>query len=247
MKIRIGMLAAVLLSMMLGTAAQAALQTRLGGLAVYDSDLDVTWLVDANLAQSESFDVSGILADGRMTWDKANEWIAAMNAAGYLGYADWRLPIVVDAGLPGCDSGYDGGDCGFNVDQAGSEMAHLYHGELGNLAYFDTNGAPSGCGDAPAYCLVNTGPFANLQPEYYWSGTAYPVDADAGDEDEKAWYFYFAGGNQDATYKNYGLYVLALRSGDSAADAPVVPVPGALWLFGSALGLVGLLRRRMSA
>jgi len=29
-------------------------------------------------------------------------------------------------------------------------------------------------------------------------------------------------------------------------DAPVVPVPAAVWLFGSALGLLGVARRRMA-
>jgi hypothetical protein len=86
------------------TSAHAALESRLGGQAVYDTDLNITWLADSNLAASNTFGVSGINADGSMTWDTAQTWIGAMNAANYLRvqqletsyYADsrcklWRL------------------------------------------------------------------------------------------------------------------------------------------------------------
>lgn len=238
MRIRTGTLAAGVLAMLLAGTAQAALVSRLGGLAVYDTDLDVTWLVNANLAQTNTFGVTGILGDGRMTWDKANEWVAAMNTANHLGYGDWRLPHVVDTGAPGCDWAYSGTDCGFSMDLSTSEMAHLYYSELGNAPYFDASGNETGCPGEPNYCLTNTGPFVNLQADYYWSGTVYAPDTD------RAWWFHFLTGRQESVYRDWGLYAWAVRSGDSAVAAPVVPVPAAAWLLGSALGVLGFVRRR---
>jgi hypothetical protein len=84
----------------------AALYSRLGGLAAYDSDLDITWLANTKLAASESFGLeynvtlgyfdmgtvlvgsteypyigeSIIYSDGTMTWGGALEWIQSMNA-----------------------------------------------------------------------------------------------------------------------------------------------------------------------
>jgi hypothetical protein len=78
---RAGVGAATLACMLLGGTAQAALQDRdLNGDTVidafYDTDLDITWLRNAN-------------ANGPMSWDDALAW-----AAGYSfgGYTDWRLP-----------------------------------------------------------------------------------------------------------------------------------------------------------
>jgi hypothetical protein len=81
------------------------------------------------------------------------------------------------------------------------------------------------------------GLFTNLQSGYYWSGTEYaPVTL-------SAWYFVFISGYQGIISKFNDLYALAVRSGDVAAS--VVPVPAAVWLFGSGLlGLVGVRRVR---
>lgn len=40
-------------------AAQATLLSRLSGAAYYDTVLDITWLADANLADSNAFGVGG--------------------------------------------------------------------------------------------------------------------------------------------------------------------------------------------
>jgi hypothetical protein len=45
----------------------------------------VTWLANANLAATKSFCVRGISPDGSVSGTRAQEWIAAMNAANYLG------------------------------------------------------------------------------------------------------------------------------------------------------------------
>lgn len=78
--------------------AQAALQGRdLNGSAgsfeaYYDTVLDITWLADANYAQTSGYD-----ADGLMNWATANTWAANLsfyNPATNQTYADWRLPTV---------------------------------------------------------------------------------------------------------------------------------------------------------
>jgi len=117
----------------------ATLLYRGGGL-IYDDDLNITWLQNANLAATNTFRVMGILAGGKMSWFTAGNWITAMNTANYLGFSNWRLPTT-----PGTT---------FGITSEG-EMGHLYYTELGNPA-----GGP----------LTNVGPFTNLRPNYYWSG-----------------------------------------------------------------------------
>ena len=229
--------------------------------AYYDTVLDITWLADANLAASNTFglqagvslgpypgDPSGysgfIYTDGTMNWPGAKFWIDAMNQANYLGFNDWRLPTLGPINGSTFDSNfaYDGStDVGYNITAPGSahpgstasEMAHLFYNTLGNSGWYDTSGNTTGC-VAPDYCLTNTGPFANLQPSNYWSGLE-----DASDTG-RAWDFGFYDGNQLTYLKTFNRYVWAVRSGDV-----VVPVPAAVWLFGSGLiGLLGVVRRR---
>jgi len=212
-----------LISFFLGiaTSAHAALVTRLSGQAVYDTDLDITWLADANLAASDTFGVSNIYANGVMSWDTAQSWIDALNAANYLGVSAWRLPTTLQPDAS-CDSQSSTGSFGLNC--SGSEMGHLFYNELGGTAgtsiltthnsYFDL--------------------FSNIQADVYWSGTEYAADP------TQAWVFGFLYGGQDANYKTGTLNAWAVLPGDALA----VPLPTAFWLFGSGLlGLIGLSRR----
>ncbi|MSR09520.1 MAG: DUF1566 domain-containing protein, partial [Gammaproteobacteria bacterium] len=127
-----------------------------------------------------------------------------------------------------------GTDCGYNVDLATGEMARMFYSTLGNTGYYNTSGGLTGCAGAPNYCLTNTAPFSNLQPNVYWSGTEYAPNT------YNAWSFNFVNGVQYENYKTSGFYAWAVRSGDIAP----VPVPGAVWLFGGALTLLGAVRRR---
>jgi len=70
----------LLTGMGLAPTAEAALMSRLGGLAVYDTDFNITWLANAN-------------ANGVMNWTDANTWAAGLNVGGYTG---WRLPCGLD-------------------------------------------------------------------------------------------------------------------------------------------------------
>ena len=222
------------------SSANAALLSRSGGLAYYDTATNLTWVADADLALTSGYD-----ADGLMTWSQSVGWIASLNAQnaglGYLGTNDWRLPTVTDTGTSGCNFAYTGTDCGYNVDLATGEMARMFYSTLGNTAAYNTSGVVQPCNSAgPNYCLTNTGPFSNLHPynsgliQNYWSGTEYAPNTNS------AWYFSFDSGRQNRNTKTNGYYAWAVRPGDIAP----VPVPGAVWLFGGALTLLGAVRRR---
>jgi hypothetical protein len=71
----------------------------------------------------------------------------------------------------------------------------------------------------------------------YWSGTGYAPDTN------KAWIFNFVSGNQGQAIKFFSAErAWAVREGDVAA----VPIPTAVWLFGSALGLLSWMRRKVA-
>ncbi|MEO8225423.1 MAG: hypothetical protein ABI661_11515 [Gammaproteobacteria bacterium] len=97
----------------------------MSGQAYCDDLLNITWLADANRAQTSGYD-----ADGRLTWAAALTWVSTLNTASYLGVSNWRLPSVTDTGIPGCNpgTGYGGApgqDCGYNVDPSTSETARM--------------------------------------------------------------------------------------------------------------------------
>lgn len=208
----------------LSGSAQATLMDRGGGL-IYDTDLNVTWMQDANYAQT-----SGYITNGHMTWDEANTWATNLD---YGGYTDWRLPTTNNASTPCTNTyTYSGGTCGFN-NPGTSELSHLFYIELGNLAWISPTGQiQSNSG------LVNKGPFINFYENNYWSGTDYVLDP------SNAWTFYTTDGGQFEGNKieAYG-YALAVRNGDVAA----VPEPEAWGLMLSGLGLVGWAARRRQA
>jgi hypothetical protein len=105
---------AIFLSSIISTV-NAGLSPRLGGKAVYDDDLDITWIANASLSESNTFGVhlvtDPIGGNPGTTWQSSQDWISGMNTAGYLGFRDWRLPI--------CDAS----NC------ANSELGHLFTSE----------------------------------------------------------------------------------------------------------------------
>lgn len=212
------------LTMSAAGSARAQLFDRGGGL-IYDSELNVTWLADANYANT-----SGAYTPGKMSWQNAVAWVDGLSyfdSVRGTRYEDWRLPTFHDLGAAGCDYGYSGTDCGFNVSTASSELAHLFYGDFGNKGYSDSRGLPQ-----PGYGLVDDPAtaddeslFSHIQSFSYWLGTSY------GSDTSKAWYLSTATGMQNYISKGTQYYVWAVRDGDVAA----VPLPGAIWLFGSSL------------
>lgn len=184
----------------LSTSVNAALIERLGGLAYYDDVADLTWLADANYAQT-----SGYRVDGRMGWADANAWVDSLIVDGADG---WRLANSDTCTLYDC---------------ADSEMGNLFYNVLGNTRFTHYSSA------------INTGPFENVQPWYYWSATEYESDT------SRAYAFNMLDGFQYNYANGNGFNAWAVQSGDVSA----VPVPAAAWLFGSGLvGLVGFARRK---
>jgi hypothetical protein len=178
--------------------------------AFYDTELNVTWLRDAN-------------ANGRMTWDAAKTWASNLVVGGNSG---WRLPTLVDTGLPGCNFAYTGTDCGYNVQTKSgstvySEMAHLYYTTLGNKAYC-TPGDPACSVAQPGWGLSNTGNFQNLLSSGYVSGTGYAAAAPGGFNFGPSFDSNFGAnsGFQGPAAPSTQLYALAVRPGDVTAAIP---------------------------
>lgn len=241
--------AAGLLATFTSMSAQAALIAR-GNDLYYDTELDITWLAKANLSFSESFGVSGIQADGGMDWDTTQAWITAMNTANYLGFNSWRLPTLTP--LNGISFNYEfdnlgASDKGYNISAPGTayagstanEMAHLFYNTLSNKAVCDpVLSTSTTCTLQPGFGLVNTGPFMQLQDDRYWT------DVENEQNTERAFDFNFVDGSVGTGHKGGYFHAFAVLDGDVGASA--VPVPAAVWLFGSGLvGLVTVSRRRI--
>ncbi len=245
---------AALLSVGLLSTANAALVGRLaatpGGTdyqAYYDNVLDITWLADANAGAGSSFDDGFSATDGRMFWQSAVDWAASLNVSGVTG---WRLPTVTPINGSSFNTSFtnDGStDRSHNISRPGtdfagstaSELAHMFYNTLGNTSGFSVLGVlDNSCPAGTTLCLVNTGPFDNLQNRSYWIGTEFASNTD------EAWEFRMSNGAQNTDSKNFEDYFAwAVHSGDVSA----VPVPAAAWLFGSGLlAMLGLARRKTS-
>jgi hypothetical protein len=227
-------LACALLSAVTISSAEAALVDRGGGM-IYDTDLNVTWLKNANQGAGSSFDDGFDTADGRMTWDNAKAWAESLV---FGGFDDWRLPTVGPIGSA-FNYGFSNNgttDRGYGNTSPNSELAYMYYVNLGNLgSCAPNNAAPTSCVTQPGSGLANTGPFTNLQSNVYWSGTEYAPDPSF------AWAFGTDLGVQGFIGKGNGFYAWAVRPGDVA---PPVPLPAAAWLLLSGLGGLAALGRR---
>jgi hypothetical protein len=209
--------------------AQAALTSYTGpgnvGL-VYSSVSDVTWTKDANLFKT--------LYDG----DNALINLIASITPNY-NDPSWGVQTI-DAGDFNSDGSMTwwGANAFINylnsINYGGSNKWRLptsnailaFDGtsgnELGQLFYSELEGKTEGG-------IPDTNNFNNEQTYLYWSGTEF--DAYPG----YAWLFWANGGFQSYSIKSWSIYAWAVSPGQVAA----VPVPGAIWLFGT--GLVGWL------
>ena len=204
-------------------STQAALYDRGGGM-IYDDLLDITWLQDANYAQTSGYD-----DDGFMNWGEANAWADQLE---YGGYNDWRL---TSARLTDPISGYD---------VTTGELGHMYHNNLANpvntqhlrsdpiISFTDGNSG-------------TTTNILNLTAHYYWySEGPYGVEPGIAPWNWIAPGYDFGNGHfAELSVGDQDVLSWAVRDGDVSA----VPVPAAVWLFGSGLlGLVGVARRKKS-
>jgi hypothetical protein len=216
-------------------ASQASLVDRGNGL-LYDNVLNVTWLQDANYAKTSGYSVTGM-----MDWASANTWATNLN---YQGLTGWRLANItpVNGTSFNVNFSFNGTtDLGYNIISPYSELAYMYHVNLGLKDEFNTAGAfqaDFGIFGNGTYFngQNNVGLVRNLQSYMYWSGADYsPYNS------PYAWSLMTTDGQQSyGNGKNSLLYAWAVRPGDVSA----VPVPAAIWLFTSGLGLLAFNRRR---
>jgi hypothetical protein len=151
-----------------------------------------------------------------------NNWLTQVDWAGDLilgDFTDWRLPTTTqpDASCSGqLDPGSGFPMQGFGGGCTGSEMGHI----------FNVDGVSSG----------SPGLFVNLSGGFYQSGTEYAPD------NNLVWIFTPNAGNQTTGNKLDSIHAWAVHDGNPGGA--VVPVPAAVWLFGSALGILGWMRRK---
>ena len=189
----------------------AALTLSPDSTLVYDSVNNITWLADANLPATNQFGLppcngsgSGVKicvnGSGSMNYQAAAAWVAAMNAANYLGHSNWQLPTTPTTDNTCPKTGPNGSSFGFGCT-AGA-LDSLYNA-LGLKP-------PNTAVPIPA----NTaGPFSNIQPYLYWSQTS------AGQTQGNATFSFATGWQGANTLPNF-LYVWPMIPGKIAGMPP---------------------------
>ena len=205
--------------------AAAVTITTLALSTVFDAANNITWLANANLPGTNRFGLplctassaqSCINASGSMGYQSAVAWVQAMNAANYLGHANWQLPTT-----PSVES-----SCQF-VGPHGESFGFLcVENALGSLYYIRLGfKAPNTVVPIPPNAA---GPFSNFQPYLYWSGTATEAIGHGT--------FSFNSGFQGSnTTPNY-LYVLPMLQGKIPGTPPATGTglevnPGGLTIY----------------
>lgn len=229
-------------SILLGLAgtAKAAFLGRLaatpGGTdyqAYYDTQLDITWLADANAGAGSAFDNGGFPNDGRMTLANASAWAVSLNIDGVTG---WRLPSM----------DRDNDNAIAECSLIATSQLECSDNEYGHLYYFGA-GATRGPITSPltvagaGISAIDPGPFSNVQGVgnvgVYWSSTVILPGGFA----PGPWNFTFSNGFQSNGPESDTVFAWAVHDGDISA----VPLPVSVWLFSSGLlGLVGFGRRK---
>jgi len=98
-----------LLSVLFSGTSQAALVSRLGGLAYYHEELGISWLTNASQG-------------GFVDWDTANSWASSLSVQGVSG---WRLPdhdVNDDGTIVDCSNLLE-------LSCSDNEMGYLYYRE----------------------------------------------------------------------------------------------------------------------
>jgi len=246
------------------TQATLTSQTVNGQNVVYDSGNNTTWTQDANLLGTmEASEISkngndtslinniinasgGVIHDtpnvadspvnsgthpltgadfgtgGLVDWWGAQAFAHYLNAQHYAGISQWALPTSPDQNF------------GYNITN--SQFGELYYNELQATAYPAANYGIFG-NAAGTDTSGSVGPFINAHTWAYWSGTEYAPTIGY------AMYFNDRIGLQNASGKS--ILVQNYAWAVSPGQVTTVPVPGAVWLFGTGLlGLLGLRCRK---
>jgi hypothetical protein len=176
-------------------------------------------------------DITWSQPEALRTWDEANTWAAGLTL-GFQGGAaatEWRLPYISVAAGAGPFTGSPV-DCSTATEVAcrDNELGYMFYQNFGGT--FNQPIPPNGDPDVLAL-------FPTLQSSHYWSGTEFDSNV--------AWVFNFNDGFWNAVGgKDGNLYSWAVHAGNVSA----IPVPAAVWLFGSGLlGLIGISRRKKAA
>lgn len=222
--------------------AQAALHDRGGGL-IYDDVLDVTWLQDANYADTQYANTGGAqgIAGGSSNWIQASNWAASLSyydSIRNVTYTDWRLPGVgpVNGGSFNYGFSVNGStDVGYGITSPNSELAYMFYVNLGNLGNISPLNVVTNCWwTSTDTCLDNTGPFQNVQHNAYWSNT------ESNPPYPGVWFFAMNDGHQEVQAQVNSNYAWAVRDGDVAT----VPEPETYAMMLAGVGLVGWAARR---
>jgi hypothetical protein len=205
----------VVFALLAAPAAHAALHDRGGGL-IYDDVLNITWLQDANYAQTSGYDISG-----RMTWEEAVTWAANLV---YGGYDDWRLAsISVDAGVP---TGVEPIVLRCDPDEVrcrNNEIGYMFYWNLGGTYGENKMGSQTSISGVQLFNIQRT----------YWTGTEFKDVAYTGDG--RAWTFPFESGIRNPNDKTLSFSAWAVRAGDvvGSNQAPkissVSATPSTIW------------------
>lgn len=223
-------MAALVMAVGLSGTAQAELQGRdLNGSidsfeAYYDTDLNITWLADANYGAGSIYDDGFLAFGGGMTWASANAWAANLSFTDTINnitYDNWRLPSTLQYDASCSSTSYEYG-C------TGSELGHLFYVAFGGVA-----------GEShPLNLNANYILFDNIM-DVYWSMTA-------GTSPSVAWTFDMDDGRQAALLKTLEFRAWAVSSGDVGIAA--IPEANTWAMMLAGLGLIGAaVRRRKTA
>ena len=177
---------------------------------IYDDVLDITWLQDANYA--ETLGATPWYDYGAMNFENAKNWTDNL---AILNHYNWRLPSAGENPSMGW----------YSFD---SELGHMFYNNLGNSPGPITN---------TSFIDGSTGlnvEFQNVMNNFYWldevsfDDKAWSFKMQAGKMIDYA-----------AQSSRFHLWLVHDGDIANSVDATVVPVPASAFLFGSALlGLI---------
>jgi hypothetical protein len=219
--------ATILSVVFFGNAANAALIDRGNGM-IYDDVLNITWLQEPGLTGMSS-----------------SSYYTAKDRADTLefgGYDDWRIPGNNAAAQRNgnCLYANRGINCSYNPLSSKSELAYMFHVNLGNVVNANEYGSPGipGWVFNDSFIDGRTGDLVSFIGAYraYWQDTNLAMDGTYGVSMFNMSY----GINYETVFgaANWSYSTWAVRDG----DVNQVPIPSTITIF--ALGIIGLVLRR---